>query len=243
MLKLGAPLYDEIAFLLRTELGEPHTYSAILAALANGCRRLKDVADFAGIASVSASRYLQTLQNLRLVDRQTPLGEARPNRSKKGRYFISDPFMWFWYRFVQPNQSLLEVGQAERVYDSLIAPQMASYVGSAFEPVCMQFLQRTSDSDWTPCRRIGRHWDRDLELDIVTENVDGSHYVCECKWTARPVGVTVLEQLEAKCQKLPERLRRECRLVVFSRRGFTAALKDRARSQGARLVSLPEIFS
>lgn len=38
VLRPGAPLYDEPTFVLRTELGEPHTYSAILAAVAAGGR-------------------------------------------------------------------------------------------------------------------------------------------------------------------------------------------------------------
>ena len=242
ILQPRSPLYDEVTFLLRTELGEPQTYSAILSALASGHRRLGEIAGFVGIPSVSAIRYLETLRGLRLAERMVPLGEAHPGRSRKGRYQISDPFMRFWYRFVLPNQSLLEVGQAERVYDALIAPQMAAYLGTAFEAICMQFLQRAPAGEWTPCTRIGKHWDRDVEVDLATENIDGSHYVCECKWTSRPVGMGVLDRLQESRDKLPERLQRECRLVLFSRRGFTASLKARANFEGVRLVSLSELY-
>jgi AAA+ ATPase superfamily predicted ATPase len=242
VLRPGAPLYDEVTFLLRTELGEPHTYSAILSALAAGKRRLRDIAEFVGIPAVSAGQYLQTLQDLRLVERLTPMAEKGPGPGRKGRYFLADPFLRFWHRFVQPNRSLIEVGRAELVFDTLIRPELPAYTGQVFESVCRQFLQRAPDAQWTPCRRVGTHWGKDLEVDIVTENIDGSHYICECKWTGRPVPIKVLEELRTKCDRLPDQLQRECRLVIFSRRGFTAALEARADAEGVRLVGLPEIF-
>ena len=107
----------------------------------------------------------------------------------------------------------------------------------------MEFLQRAPADEWTPCIRIGGHWGRGVEVDVVTENLDGSHYVCECKWTTRPVGMGVLDQLRAASEGLPERLCRERRLVIFSRRGFSSALQARAKAEGVRLVSLAELFA
>ena len=64
ILRPGAPLYDEVSFLLRTELGQPHTYASILAAIASGARRSSEIAARSGLRNVSVSRYLQVLQDL-----------------------------------------------------------------------------------------------------------------------------------------------------------------------------------
>lgn len=195
ILRPGAPLYDEVSFLLRTELGQPHTYASVLAAIASGARRSGEIADRSGLRDVSVSRYLEVLQDLHLIARETPVTESQPHKSKRGRYTITDPFLRFWFRFVMPYQSLIEVGQGPRVYDSLIAPNLDSYLGSVFESVCCQFLRRSAGPDWELCKRVGRQWGDGPEIDILTENIDGSHYACECKWTRKAVGVGVLDKL------------------------------------------------
>jgi hypothetical protein len=47
-----------------------------------------------------------------LVKRELPFGE-HPRRSKRARYKIGDPFLRYWYRFVDPNLSLLEARQLD----------------------------------------------------------------------------------------------------------------------------------
>jgi AAA+ ATPase superfamily predicted ATPase len=242
ILEPAAPLYDEVNFLLRTELGEPHTYASLLAAMAGGAQQASQMAAEAGLNAVSVNRYLQVLQQLRLIVRETPIWERRPARSKRGRYAIADPFLRFWFRFVLPHQSLLEVGQAERVYDTLIAPQLDAYLGLAFESMCRQFLQRAPHDPWIPCKRIGRYWGQGPEIDIVTENVDGSHYVGECKWQAKPVGEEVLVRLREASNSLPASFQRDRRYVIFSRSGFTRDLQKRADAEGVVLVPLRGLF-
>jgi len=231
-----------VSSLLRTELGQPHTYASVLAAIASGARRSGEIADRSGPRDVSVSRYLEVLQDLHLIARETPVTQSQPHKSKKGRYTITDPFLRFWFRFVMPYQSLVEVGQGPRVYDSLIAPNLDSYLGSIFESVCCQFLQRSTGPDWELCKRVGRQWGDGPEIDILTENIDGSHYACECKWTRKAVGVGVLDKLREASEGLPAPFSRGLKFVVFSRSGFTKALRERADAEGARLVPVADLF-
>ena len=61
-------LFDEVSFLLRSELSNPATYNSLLAALARGGERLNDIALDVGVDSTTANKYLHVLRELRLVE-------------------------------------------------------------------------------------------------------------------------------------------------------------------------------
>ena len=88
------------------ELREPRNYFSILRAIAQGHTRLNEITQASGVGEPSAvSRYLDILQQIRLVIRRVPATESQPEKSKKGIYQIDDHFLRFWFRFVHPNQS------------------------------------------------------------------------------------------------------------------------------------------
>ena len=72
-------LFDEVHYLLHTELTNPSTYNSILAAVARGAERVGDVALSVGVDSPTANKYLHVLRELRLVAREvlfTSFGSA-----------------------------------------------------------------------------------------------------------------------------------------------------------------------
>ena len=61
------------------------------------------------------SKYLQTLINLDILEREVPITEANPEKSKKGQYKIKDNFIAFWFQFIYPNRALLEMDKTDSV--------------------------------------------------------------------------------------------------------------------------------
>ena len=57
---------------------------------------------------------------------------------------------------------------------------------------------------------------------------------CECKWTARKVGINILRELEGKAALFPESRSRY--YGFFSKSGFTPEIEDQARSRGDILL-------
>lgn len=43
---------------------------------------------------------------MRYVRREVPVTESRPEKSKKGLYRITDPFLRFWFRYVHSGAAL-----------------------------------------------------------------------------------------------------------------------------------------
>ena len=124
-------LFDEVNFLLRSELTNPATYASILAACARGAARLNDIALEAGVDSTTAGKYLHVLRELRLVEREIPITDPNPLRSRRGTYRVVDRFVQFHFKHVRPHLSLIHAGRGERVLERYIEPDLAALFDEA----------------------------------------------------------------------------------------------------------------
>ena len=237
-------LFDEVNFLLRMELREPRTYTSILQAIAGGATRLNEISQRVGIGPTDVNKYISVLRELGLITRETSVTERTPQKSKKGLYKIADNYVKFWFRFVLPNRSLIESGNAGLVYEQMIAPNLSHYMGGIFEDVCCQYISLYwAEKLMTAPKRVGAYRGPNLEIDILTENVDESHWFGECKWWNAPVGENVLNRLVENATKVPDPWKRHPRYVLFSASGFTDALKQRAEKEDVFLIEIEDLFT
>ena len=137
-------LFDEVQFLLRTELKSPATYNSILAAVARGSDRVGDIALTVGVDSPTANKYLTVLRDLRLVEREVPLTDPDPLRSRKGTYRIADRFLAFHFRHVQPHLSLIEAGRGSRVLEEYVLPDLERLRQEARTELVYEHLGRSA---------------------------------------------------------------------------------------------------
>jgi AAA+ ATPase superfamily predicted ATPase len=106
---------DELSKMLLPELKKlSHVYTGILSAMAKGIQGATEIASQAGINTTSLGNYLPFLiDDLDLVYKEIPVTEKA--NSKNSRYVIKDPFILFWYRYIERNRTLLELGQTQRI--------------------------------------------------------------------------------------------------------------------------------
>jgi hypothetical protein len=220
VLSKGAFLYEEPEFLLRQELREPATYMAILEAIAGGATRVTEIANEIGKNASSMSRYLKNLTELALVTRDTPVTDP----DGRGVYRIADDFLRFWFRFVAPNRGPLEQGRTAPLRDSIV-DSLSTHTSQTFEDVCQQAVQTGAFP--VACSRVGRWWYKQAEIDVVgLDDQTDTLLLGECKWTASPVGVGLLADLEALTEDVRWKgTERTVQYVLFSRSGFTDELR------------------
>jgi len=154
-------LFDEVSFLLRSELSNPATYNSLLAALARGGERLNDIALDVGVDSTTANKYLHVLRELRLVEREVPLTDPDPLRSRRGTYRIADRFLAFHFRHVQPNLSLIHAGRGERVLAESIEPDLPRLFDEGRVEFVLDHLRReAAELVGEELPEVGRHGGR-----------------------------------------------------------------------------------
>lgn len=151
-------LFDEVDFLLRSELTSPATYGSILGAVARHPGRLGDIAGDVGIDSTTANKYLSVLREMRLVEREIPVTDPNPLRSRRGVYRIADRFVAFHFRHVQPNLSLIHAGRGERVLEESVRPDLPRLLDEARVDFILAHLRRqAAEVLGTEVTEVGRH--------------------------------------------------------------------------------------
>lgn len=202
ILQKGQFLSVEAEFLLKTELRDTKTYASLLRAIAAGNTTMKDISSKMDMDARAISTYLANLQVLLLIQREVSLAERAPEKSRKGQYTIQDNFLNFWFRFVEPNITQLEIHQGRRLYQNIIQPQMSTYMGRVFEAICQQYVLHYGEEIGLPIPRcIGRVWDKDYDLDVVAEGIDGTYVFGECKWSGKPVDTSIAHLLRERAEK------------------------------------------
>ena len=239
VLTKDGPLYAEARFLLQDEVTTTNVYWSLLHAVGSGVTRISEIAGRMGLAANQLTRYLSALQDLGLIRRVVPVTERSPEKSKRGIYQLTDPFLRLWFGCVAPFESLLEF-EKYREAETLMRDRLAAHVAWAFEEACRQYVEDLVPQYGTV--KVGRYWDRTMEIDVAAVNEKGAVVLAgECKWSAKPVDVDVAVELERKvAQAWPER-QKTVKLMLFSAGGFTAALRRRAAQSGEILVECDDL--
>jgi AAA+ ATPase superfamily predicted ATPase len=238
-------LFEEPANLLKQELREPAVYNSIVAAIAAGAGRLNEIATKTGEDSKKCAKYLKTLLDLRIVKRETPVGEKA---GRKSTYSLSDNMFRFWYRFVFENISAIEAGLGDAVFDRRVLPAIPEYMGRVFEDVCMQYMIRRNRSMSLPIMfdQIGRWWGNNQvlkkqeEIDFIARSGQSAIFG-ECKWRNERMGSDSLARL-INASLVPEQYH-DRHYMLFSKSGFTTGLVEESRRRGdVELVGIDQLF-
>lgn len=232
-------LYDEPNFLLHREVTQVGSYFSIIKSIGAGNHKASKIAGGLEIKETSLSKYLGTLINLDILEREVPITEENPAKSKRGLYKIKDNFILFWFKFVYPNLSYIESGNTDYVMKKIRNNFIDNHVAFVYEDICLETMWLLNAEEAWPFHfdKAGRWWDRDTEIDIVALDNDGGNMILgECKFWKEQVGGSVLRQLEEKAAKVNWRGDAKKYYVIFSAKGFTADLEELAQERDDLLL-------
>lgn len=204
-------LHHEPRHLLLDDMGDVVQASSILALIGQGCHRLSEIAARLGKPATSLTRPLAKLQELDLVVREIPFGTDERN-GKKSLYRIADPFLAFWFRFVQPNRSRLESAPIA-VTLRKVRDAFSQHTAWVFETLARRSVPHLAiaGQEWG----IARRWwgtgsdGQPAELDVVAESSDGERLL---------VGEVKLSTTDAEIVHLEAKLREKALRLPFSKR-------------------------
>jgi len=211
-------LFDEPYRLFIDDMRDIVQASTLLSFIGNGVNRISEIATRTNKPATSLSGPLDKLITLGYIQREIPFGDSARN-SKKGLYKISDPYMDFYFRFVVPNRSLIELGRTDTVMEE-VAGRFNTYVSWHWENLCRKAIS----GQVLMGKRYGlasRWWgnvsrDEHLEIDVIAESTDGKCLLIgECKWSENENTRQLLQQLTEKAKKLPFVANKEIVPVLF----------------------------
>lgn len=234
-------LYEEPYFLLQKEVSEIGSYFSLIKAIAMGNRKLSDIATNLGLKQTGLTKYLKVLIDLDLIEREVPVTEPAPEKSKSGLYRIADNFIAFWFKFVYPYRAYLEKGETAFVLSQIKKGFAQNYAAFVYEDVCREKMWELSAADTWDFHfdKVGRYWGAKAgKIDIVALDSTGEDLVLgECKYTSSPKGLSVLHALQEKADAMLKLTNaKRVQYVIFGTAGFTQSLTEKAQEGNVRLI-------
>ncbi|MDR1593145.1 MAG: ATP-binding protein [Prevotellaceae bacterium] len=197
-------LYDEPVRLFQDEMRDLAQSFSILSLIASGHNRLSEIAVAMGKPTTSLVAPLDKLLTLGYIEREISFSEIR--NPKKSLYKIADPFIRFYFTFVTPNRSAIEMGRAEQVVNQ-IQKQFQVYVSHTWKHICRQAVtsMKFNGIAFKPASGWWASSKNPEGLDIVAESVDGNYLlVGDCIWAEKVYGTkNLFKELEDKAATLP----------------------------------------
>lgn len=247
LLTEGSFLNDEPQTLLRIELREPAIYNSILESISNGCNKISEISDRIHEDRSKCSKYIITLQTLRLIEKHVPCTE--PQTSKKGIYEITDNYYRFWYRYLFTNKNYYAMMGIDLSCNEIFE-NINDYMGPIFETICQQYLFRAAKQKKLPFipYQIGKWWGNNPliraqdDIDILALDKSGEKAIfCECKFRNKPMPMEEYDDLVTASNIFTHI--KEKHLMFFSKSGFTEPVKERAKKEGASLLTISDLFN
>jgi AAA+ ATPase superfamily predicted ATPase len=244
-LNRNAFLFEEPQNLLKQELDDPSIYNSILSAIAEGRTRLSEISSKTGIMTSNLTRYMENLIDLDIVVKKRPTGVAY---SKKTIYQLKDTMFKFWFRFVAPNMSQIELEVTDALV-SFINQQLSHFMGAIFEDIAITYLWQSLKIGKLPVayREFGSWWGnnpeekRQEEIDILGIGFqDGDLLLAECKWRNETLQIAVAEKLLKRGQLFNANHKT---FYIFSKSDFSEKMLQFASENQIRLVTYDEIYN
>lgn len=182
------------------------------------------------------SKELSDLEMCGFIDAYAPFYLS--NKSHLVRYCITDAYLQFYFRFIEPQTKGIEQGDFRS--SPLQALNMSSYqqwLGYAFERFCRKYHRQIAailgfkgikyNSGAYFSRRTNEE-DPGYQIDLLFDRDDKVLTLCEVKYSQTPVSSKVIDEFEKKLQGLPNMKKKTIQRVLITNRGVDAALERRA---------------
>ncbi len=193
----------------------------ILAALANGKKKYSELESRLYASSTgNLAKQLKSLGAMELVCQTAPIN--RPDDAKKKHYEINDNLMRFYYTYVYPNKSALQMIGETAFFEQIIFPTLLTdFVPRRFEEICRSFFSHLAKNGKLPgITNIGTYYyddparHRNGEFDVALAFGD-EYAIYESKYYRAPM---TLDEIHKEAGQV-----REIHGLKVGRLGFIAA--------------------
>lgn len=243
LLKNNSPLKDEIRNYLYSQLQKIENANLVFDIIAKGYTKFKDILNYSKISSSpTLVDTLNKLIQMEIIKKEYPINDE--NNNKLAKYLIDDNLSLFYYSFIFPFLSTLNVMSPSQFFDLEIKEKFYRYyVSKIFEKVSKEYLIRENKNGKInpPFRKIGKYYYDDPinrkngEFDIVSEDINGFTFY-ECKYINEKVNEKIIKKEIEEVNKSPLKAKK---YGFFSKNGFEI---NEGLKENIKLYTLEDLY-
>jgi len=180
-------------------------------------------------------------------------------KSRRGHYNITDPYLRFYYRFMTTHSSVA-MGHSQQALDEIGQALPAFIERYTWRELCQQWLMEASNRGvlGVSLDRGGAAWTNKFFIDVVGISQRARRLVLgTCHWASAPIGVEALRALIKYADDItPKRGEWTVDFIGFSLSGWSDGAKELAaaiatdgesrknwRSHSCRLLNLEDVYA
>ncbi len=188
VVRIDSPFLGEGKDLLISEFGRDYgTYFTIIQLIAAGKTTQNEIDSIVG---KNTGSYLVNLETeYSLIKKNKPLFSKPESRGV--RWNLNDNFLMFWFRFIYPNQQLIELGKNEKLKAYIVA-NYEQYSGLILERYFRDKIAQ--EEEFT---QIGSYWDKkgENEIDIISvDSLQKTAIIAEVKRNKNKINIATLKE-------------------------------------------------
>ena len=253
-------MQEEPRLLLQDFISDSHNYVGIMRAIAGGAVTNNRISTRTGLSKGHISKYLSVLRDTGFVERMVPVTED-PASSRRGHYYITDPYMRFHYRFLSAYQTKIALGEQAQMLTQIEEALDPFVESNTWTELCRQWVLRASSHSEIPVQLedVGGAWLRTDFIDVVGINQREKQIVLgSCHWRKGLGTLSDIENIIRKAaaimQPLGEQSQWRVYYLGFSREGWNSDARSRVddvvqaasqhhpwKVEGVQLVDLKQV--
>lgn len=191
--------------------GKSTTYKKILDALKDGAKTLSEVREMINFShSGTLSHMMEQLNTAGFVQKQSLWSFKTTKPLKQSLYRISDPYLRFYLKVIEPNLSKIAIGGFQDFHLSSF-PGLESHLGLQLEYLLLQnrlmLLKAIGISPMDiicdgPYRQSTTSTQTGCQIDYLIQTVTKNLFVCEFKFKKRELGSEIIGEMQHKIAAL-----------------------------------------
>lgn len=191
--------------------GKGVTYKKILNVLRDGMKTLAEIRDAIDFPqSGTLSMLMEHLITAGFVKKQSLWSFKTAKPSKQSLYRISDPYMRFYLKVIEPNRSKIDRG----AYSDVPLSQLQgvdTHIGLQLEYLLLQDREVLLKLLGIPAsevvcdgayRQSSTTAKEGCQIDYLVQTITKNLFVCEFKFNRREIGVDIIQHMQQKIKAL-----------------------------------------
>jgi predicted AAA+ superfamily ATPase len=165
------PMTKELDRIFYSQFREPGLYKRIAILLKENNLSLNDIAKALKMPSGGGLKsYLQNLEDAEIIKSYVPFD--RPLSSKFKKYALSDEYIVFFFKYIEPNMRVIEHSHSRNLFETLTKNSFESWIGFAFERFCIKHASKIAqklgfENEMLLAGPYFGRGDRKFQIDIV----------------------------------------------------------------------------
>jgi len=225
-------LFNEIDKVFYSQFKESKIYLNIVKLLKSGIFTLKEISTKINIKSGGGlKRYLSNLTNAEVIS--SYISYNKKSNSKLRKYRISDEYLQFYFKYVEPNKRIIKESNSSKLFETLTKKGFNIWMGIQFEKFCLKNslylaeIMGFEEEVLIASPLFNKEDNKGFQIDLIYLRSDNIITVCEIKYWDKEVNKNIIKEVERKISLLDIPRGYSVETALISIYGEDKSLKER----------------